>query len=100
MSTTDFHASTGEAHHTSPFIEKRRAEWGAVRIDHCRFSEGELPEPSHAEHMLLLALSPCGGELRAAGGFHTRAQVRGGVCVVPSGQPFAARLRGDAECLA
>jgi AraC family transcriptional regulator len=94
MSTTDTHPS-------SPiFVEKRSAAWGAVRVDHCRFGEGQLPEHSHASHMLLLALSRCGGELRAAGGFRTRAQVRGGVCVIPSGQPFAARLGGDTECLA
>ncbi len=82
-----------------PFVEKRSAAWGAVRVDHCRFGEGDLLEHSHAEHMLLLALSRCSGELRAAGGFRTRTQVRGGVCVVPSGQPFAARLGGDTECL-
>jgi AraC family transcriptional regulator len=81
-------------------LEKRSAAWGAVRVDHCRFGEGQLAEHSHSEHMLLLALSRCSGELSAAGGFRTRAQVRGGVCVVPSGQPFAARLGGDTECLA
>src|SRR5215210_7417120 len=100
MSTTDVHAAAAGARLPTPFAEKRSAGWGAVRIDHCRFVEGELPEHSHAEHMLLLALSRCSGELRAAGGFRTRAQVRGGVCVVPSGQPFAARLGGDTECLA
>ncbi|MCA1617714.1 MAG: AraC family transcriptional regulator [Acidobacteria bacterium] len=93
MSTTDGHLS-------SPLVEKRSAAWGAVRVDHCRFGEGQLPEHSHPEHMLLLALSRCSGELSAAGGFRTRAQVRGGVCVVPSGQPFTARLGGDTECLA
>ncbi len=101
MTTTDIRTGTTHVHTSSPFVEKRSAAWGdAVRIEHCRFGEGELPEHSHAEHMLLLALTPCRGELRAAGGFRTRAQVRGGVCVVPSGQPFAARLGGDAECLA
>ncbi|HEX8283387.1 MAG TPA: AraC family transcriptional regulator [Pyrinomonadaceae bacterium] len=92
--------STTDAHLSSPVVEKRSAAWGAVRIDHCRFGEGQLPEHSHPEHMLLLALSRCSGELRAAGGFRARAQVRGGVCVVPSGQPFGARLGGDTECLA
>jgi AraC family transcriptional regulator len=100
MSRTDVRPSAADAHPSVPFVEKRSAAWGAVRVDHCRFGEGDLPEHSHAEHMLLLALSRCSGELRAAGGFRTRAQVRGGVCVVPSGQPFAARLGGDTECLA
>ncbi|HEX8502883.1 MAG TPA: AraC family transcriptional regulator [Pyrinomonadaceae bacterium] len=93
-------STTADAHLSSPFVEKRSAAWGAVRVDRCRFAAGQLPEHSHAEHMLLLALSRCTGELRAAGGFRARAQVRGGVCVVPSGQPFAARLGGDTECLA
>ena len=93
MNTTDPHLS-------SPVVEKRSAAWGAVRVDHCRFGEGRLAEHSHTQHMLLLALSRCSGELSAAGGFRTRAQVRGGVCVVPSGQPFAARLGGETECLA
>ncbi len=93
--------STTDAHLSSPLVEKRSAAWGAVRIDHCRFGEGRLAEHSHAEHMLLLALSRCGGELSAAGGFRARAQVRGGVCVIPSGQPFGARVGGGGpECLA
>lgn len=92
--------STTDAHLSSPLVEKRSAAWGVVRVDHCRFGEGQLPEHSHSEHMLLLALSRCSGELSAAGGFRARAQVRGGVCVVPSGQPFGARLGGDTECLA
>jgi AraC family transcriptional regulator len=93
---------TPEVHTTSssPVVEKRSAAWGPVRVEHCRFREGELPEHAHAEHLLLLSLSRCRGEIRAAGGFRARAQVRGGVCVLPSGQPFAARLGGDTECLA
>ena len=93
MSTTDSQLS-------SPVVEKRSAAWGPVRVEHCRFREGELPEHQHAEHLLLLSLSSCRGEIRAAGGFHARTQVRGGVCVLPSGQPFAARLAGETECLA
>jgi AraC family transcriptional regulator len=92
--------STTELRLPSPVVEKRSAEWGHVRVEHCRFREGELPEHHHDEHLLLLSLSSCQGEIRAAGGFHARAQVRGGVCVLPSGQPFAARLGGDTECLA
>ena len=92
--------STNDVHSSSAVISKRGAAWGPVRVEHCRFRAGELPEHHHAEHLVLNSLSPCSGELRAAGGFRTRAQVRGGVCVVPSGQPFEARMGGDTECLA
>src|SRR5688572_26985745 len=100
MSTTDLQTSKTDARPASPFVEKRSAAWGALRVDHIRLGAGVLPEHSHAEHMLLLALGRCSGELSAAGGFRTRAQVRGGVCVVPSGQPFEARTGGETECLA
>ena len=96
MQTPDVHTTSS----SSPVVEKRSAAWGPVRVEHCRFREGELPEHTHAEHLLLLSLSRCRGEIRAAGGFRARTQVRGGVCVLPSGQPFAARLGGDTECLA
>jgi AraC family transcriptional regulator len=92
--------SNTDVHHSSPVVSKRGAEWGALRVEHCRFRAGELPEHQHSEHLVLNSLSRCRGEIRAAGGFRTRAQVRGGVCVVPSGQPFEARMGGDTECLA
>jgi AraC family transcriptional regulator len=89
-----------DAHLSSPFVEKRSAAWGSLRVDHYRLAAGRLPEHSHPEHMLLLALSRCSGELSARGGFRARAQARGSVCVLPSGQPFAAQTGGDTECLA
>src|SRR5919112_1415147 len=92
--------STSELQLPPAVVEKRGAAWGHVRVEHCRFREGELPEHQHAEHLLLLSLRSCRGEIRAAGGFRARAQVRGGVCVLPSGQPFEARLAGETECLA
>ncbi|MCA1850743.1 MAG: AraC family transcriptional regulator, partial [Acidobacteria bacterium] len=39
------------------------------------------------------------GEIRTASGFRTSVQTRGGVCVIPSGQLYRARLEGDAEHL-
>ncbi|HEX8559738.1 MAG TPA: AraC family transcriptional regulator [Pyrinomonadaceae bacterium] len=92
MSETDFHLS-------SPFVEKRGAAWGPVRVEHYRLRAGELPEHAHGEHLLLLSLSRCAGEVRAAGGMRATAQSRGSVCVIPSGEPFAARAGGDTECL-
>jgi AraC family transcriptional regulator len=81
------------------FVEKRGAAWGAVRIEHYRLRAGELPEHEHREHLLLLSLSGCSGEMRTAGGLRASAQARGGVCLIPSGEPFSTRVGGDAEAL-
>lgn len=91
--------STTNAHTSSPFVEKRGAAWGAVRIEHYRLRAGELPEHSHREHLLLLSLSGCSGEMWTAGGLRASAQGRGGVCVIPSGEPFGTRVGGDSEAL-
>jgi AraC family transcriptional regulator len=37
--------------------------------------------------------------MRTAGGLRASAQARGGVCLIPSGEPFASRVGGDTECL-
>jgi AraC family transcriptional regulator len=92
--------SNSEHHLSSPVIDKRGASWGGVKVEHYRFSEGELPEHQHREHLLVLSLGDCSGEIRMASGMHARSQGKGGVCLVPSGQPFASRLGGDTECLA
>lgn len=92
MSITDVHLPP-------IFVEKRGAAWGPVRVEHYRLREGELPEHEHREHLLLLALSGCNGEMRTAGGLRASAQVRGGVCLIPSGEPFSTRVGGDTECL-
>jgi AraC family transcriptional regulator len=81
------------------FVEKRGAAWGAVRVEHYRLRAGELPEHEHREHLLLLSLSGCSGEMRTAGGLRAAAQARGGVCLIPSGEPFSTRVGGDAEAL-
>lgn len=82
-----------------PFVEKRGAAWGPVRVEHYRLRAGELPEHAHREHLLLLALSGCSGEMRTAGGLRAAAQNRGGVCLIPSGEPFSTRVGGETECL-
>jgi len=93
--------STAEVHLSSPaVVNKRSAAWGPIKLDHCRFRAGELPEHRHREHLLVLALSKCSGEIRTASGFRTRTQVRGGVCVIPSDEPFASEFGDDTECLA
>lgn len=81
------------------FVEKRGAAWGPVRVEHYRLRAGELPEHEHREHLLLLSMSGCSGEMRTAGGLRASAQARGGVCLIPSGEPFSTRVGGDAEAL-
>ena len=97
MSTTEVQRSS--VHHSSPFVEKRGASWGPVRVEHYRLRAGELPEHEHRQHLLLVSLSGCSGEMWTAGGMRARAQARGGVCVIPSGEPFATRVGGDSEAL-
>lgn len=92
MNTTDVHLPP-------IFVEKRSAAWGPVRVEHYRLREGELPEHAHRDHLLLLSLSGCSGEMRTAGGLRASAQARGGVCLIPSGEPFSTRVGGDAEAL-
>src|SRR5215203_1570446 len=91
--------STSEVHLPPIFVEKRGAAWGPVRVEHYRLRAGELPEHEHREHLLLLAMSGCRGEMRTAGGLRAAAQTRGGVCLIPSGEPFSTRVGGDTECL-
>lgn len=93
MNTTDVHLS-------SPVVRRRAAHWGAIKLEHYRFRAGELPEHQHREHLLVVSLGRCTGEIRTAEGFRARTQARGSVCVVPSLQPFASTLGGDNECLA
>ncbi|HEX7317313.1 MAG TPA: AraC family transcriptional regulator [Pyrinomonadaceae bacterium] len=97
MSRTEVqHASV---QHPSPFVEKRGASWGPVRVEHYRLRAGELPEHEHRQHLLLVSLSGCSGEMWTAGGMRARAQARGGVCLIPSGEPFATRVGSDSEAL-
>jgi AraC family transcriptional regulator len=91
--------STTNVHLPPVFVEKRGAAWGPVRVEHYRLRAGELPEHEHREHLLLLALSGCSGEMRTAGGLRASAQGRGGVCLIPAGEPFSSRVGGDTECL-
>lgn len=92
MSTTDVHLPP-------IFVARRGAAWGPVRVEHYRLRAGELPEHEHREHLLLLSMSGCSGEMQTASGLRASAQARGAVCLIPSGEPFSTRVRADAECL-
>src|SRR5918912_779339 len=91
--------STRDVHLPPIFAEKRGAAWGPVRVEHYRLRAGELPEHEHREHLLLLSMSGCSGEMRTAGGLRASGQTRGSVCLIPSGEPFSTRVGGDTECL-
>jgi AraC family transcriptional regulator len=90
-----------ETHHTTPLIFERQASWEGIRLAHYRFGAGDVPEHSHRQHLVLVTLTTDSrGEIRTSSGFHARPPKSGGVCVIPSGQPFAATLEGEAEYLA
>lgn len=91
-----------KADQSSPVLFKRETSWDEIKVAHYRFQTGELPEHQHRQHLVTIALGGgCKGEIRTASGFRTRGQpMRGSVCVIPSGQPYAARLEGESEHLA
>jgi AraC family transcriptional regulator len=85
---------------SSPVVFRRETAWEGIKLAHYRFRSGELPEHQQKEHLVTISLNEsCGGELRTASGFKTRGQSRGSVCVIPSGQTYAARLEGETEHL-
>ncbi len=89
-----------ELHQSLPVVSRTGADWDGIRLEHYRFHAGELPEHSHARHLVMISMSgDCTGEIRTAGGFNSRDMGRGSVCVIPAHDPFAARLEGDAEYL-
>lgn len=93
--------ASSEANHSSRFVLKRSAAWDGIRLSHYHFSAGELPEHQQTEHLVTLPLTGgCNGEIRTASGFSTRGLTRGGVCVIPAGLPYSARLEGESEHLA
>jgi AraC family transcriptional regulator len=90
-----------QTHHSTPLVFERQASWEGISLAHYRFRAGDVPEHSHSQHLILVSLSKdCKGEIRTPGGFNAHPQTSGGVCVIPSGQPFAATLEGEAEFLA
>lgn len=85
----------------SPVVSKREAVWDGIKLTHLRLRTGDLPEHSHKEHMITFSLNGgCHGEIRTASGFIASAESIESVCVIPSGQPFSARIKGDSEQLA
>lgn len=86
----------------SPVVFKRSAAWDGIRLEHFRFNAGELPSHRHNEHVILISLTDgCEGELTTSSGHGIRGtQVKGAVCVLPSGLEHKARIGGVSEHLA
>ena len=83
-----------------PYLFKRDASWEGIRLAHYGFTAGDLPEHSHQDHLITIAMGEgCNGEIRTPGGFRARGQSRGSVCVIPSGHSFSATLDGVTENL-
>lgn len=91
--------NAAESHEASPVLQRRAAKWEGIRLEHYRFKAGELPEHSHAEHLLTVSMGGCKGEIETASGFRASERARGSVCVIPSGAPFTTRIRDESEYL-
>jgi AraC family transcriptional regulator len=81
-----------------PVVFKRTAAWQGLRLTHYRLGQGLIPEHRHNEHLILISLGHCQGELRTASGLHMRQNaVPNSVCVIPSGHPFQGRVEAESE---
>jgi AraC family transcriptional regulator len=85
----------------SAVVQKRKAAWDGIRLEHCQLRGGDLPSHSHSEHVILISLGEgCRGELTTASGLGMRGvQTRGAVAVLPSGLAHQASLEGPSEYL-
>ena len=93
---------TTEINPASPLLMKRKATWEGLRLEHCQFRSGELPEHCHQEHTVLISLSDgCRAEMRTGSGLKiVGTQRRGSICVLPAGLRHKAHLAGPSEHLA
>jgi len=80
-----------------PIVFKRTAAWQGVKLAHYRLGQGLIPEHRHNEHLILISLGNCQGELRTADGLHMPKNPPHSVCVIPSGHPFQGRVDGESE---
>jgi len=86
----------------SAVVNKRKAAWDGIKLEHCELRAGELPKHRHREHVILVSLTDgCKGELITSSGIGVRGtQTRGNICVLPSGLEHRAALEGQSEHLA
>lgn len=83
-------------------VQKRKAAWDGIRLEHCLLRPGELTRHRHREHVVLLSLTDgCKGELITASGIGIRGtQTKGTICILPAGLEHEAALEGNSEHLA
>ena len=86
----------------SAVVQKRKAAWDGIRLEHCLLRPGELPRHRHREHVVLLSLTDgCKGELITSSGIGIRGtQTKGTICILPAGLEHEAALEGNSEHLA
>jgi len=86
----------------SAVVNKRKAAWDGIKLEHCELRAGELPKHRHREHVVLVSLTDgCKGELITSSGIGVRGtQTRGNICVLPAGLEHRAALEGQSEHLA
>src|SRR6185503_14750214 len=91
-----------DANQTLAVVQKRKAAWDGIRLEHCLLRPGELARHRHREHVVLLSLTDgCKGELITASGIGIRGtQTKGAISVLPAGLEHEATLEGDSEHLA
>src|SRR5258705_2235497 len=83
-----------------PVIFKRTAAWQGMRLEHYRLGQGLIPEHRHNEHLIIISLSLCRGELRMADGLKFgQNSVPDSVCVIPSGHSFHGSVDAGSEIL-
>jgi AraC family transcriptional regulator len=81
-----------------PVVFKKTAAWRGLRLAHYRLGQGLIPEHRHNEHLIIISLGNCQGELRTANGLHMRkSAVPYSVCVIPSGHAFQGRVDRESE---
>jgi AraC family transcriptional regulator len=81
-----------------PVVFKKTAAWEGLRLAHYRLGQGLIPEHRHNEHLILISVGQCQGELHTANGLHLRkTSMPNSVCVIPSGHPFQGQVDGESE---
>ena len=89
------------ANHLPTVLRKRTRSWDGLRLVHYRLGAGETAAMQNKEHLIVLSLDGnCKSELRTTSGFRASNCNQGGVCIIPSGHPYSAKLRGESEHLA
>jgi AraC family transcriptional regulator len=85
----------------SSLLFQQRAAWEGIKIEHYRFSGGEMLEHEHRQHIMIMPVGVgCNGELRTASGLRLRGRQRStGACLIPAGLAHRGQFEGVSEHL-